>query len=162
MKKGFTLIEIIAVLLLVSLLVLASTLALLPLVNGFAQARVNTDAAQKSFLALSRLAFEFTTITEIISSGPYSITYDFMTPAGDTVRRVVAWNGQSGAPLTLDNVPLSDDVHSFELRYYSEPAAVATSQWIQDSSRLIEIVYETFSSRDVYTKRIRPRNIPGG
>ena len=52
MKNAFTLIEVIAVILLTGVLVLASTIALLPLVEGFFQVRQNSDLAQKTNLAL--------------------------------------------------------------------------------------------------------------
>jgi len=161
MKKGFTLIEVIAVLVLVSILVLGSTLALQPLVMGLTQARANTDAVQKTHLALARLSYEFTTITNIVSSGSQTLIYDFLTPAGATIRRTVAWGGQSGDLLTLDGVALSDDVDHFELRYYEHRTATATTQWTADS-KLIEIIYGTQLSGDLYTIRICPRNIPGG
>ncbi len=160
MKKGFTLIELIVVLLLFSLLTLASIIALLPMVEGFFMVRQNTEAAQRTQLTMGRLMVEMQTITNVVSSGSQTITYDFLDPAGVPHRRVLAWAG-SGAPLTLNNVVLSDDVGSFELRYLAHPTGSRTTSW-QPQSRMIEVVLASARGGDIYTNRVRPRNIPGG
>ncbi len=159
MKKGFTLIEVIAVLLLVGILVLASTIALLPMVEGFMQASRNVDAAQKSHLAMSRIVREITTITNVVAGSRNTLTYDFLDPSGASLRRTLTWSGDAGAPLTLNGVPISDDVAGFEFRYYTHSGGTATPVWT-DESMLIEVVLSTRSGGDTYTNRIRPRNIP--
>ncbi len=160
MKKGFTLIEVVAVLLLVGLLVLASTIALLPMVEGFMQVRRNVDAAQKSQLAMGRIVREFTTISNVVSSTQQLITYDYLDPAGATHRRTLTWGG-AGSPLTLNGVALSDDVGQFELRYYARPDGAPAYTW-NPQSRIVEIILGTASTGDIYTNRVRLRNIPSG
>ena len=82
MKKGFTLIELIATLLLVALVGLSAVISMLPMAEGLMQIRDNAGAAQKARLALARISREFTTISGVVSSGPHAITYDFLLPAG--------------------------------------------------------------------------------
>jgi prepilin-type N-terminal cleavage/methylation domain-containing protein len=159
MKRGFTLIEIIAVLMLVSVLVLASTIALLPVAEGLVQARQNVDAAQKAQQALMRMTREIITITNVVSSGEQSIVYDFIDPVGTPERRTLAWSG-GNAPVTLNGVPLTDDVSLFQLRYYNADGGGGASSW-GPNSRIVEVVLGTASGGEVYTNRIRPRNIPG-
>ena len=158
MKQGFTLIEIIAVLVLVSVLVLASTIALLPMAEGFLQMRRNVDASQKSHLAMSRIVREFTAITNVVSGGQRTITYDSLDPAGSPYRRTLTWDGNAGSPLTLSGAPLSDDVRYFELRYYASPEGAATTAWNADT-RLVEVILGTLSGGETYTNRIVPRNL---
>ena len=150
----------IAVLLLVSVLTLAATVALLPMVEGLFQTRRNAEAAQKSHLVMGRVVTELMTITTVVSGQPHAITYDFIDPAGANQRRRLAWGGQPGSPLTLNDVLLSDDVREFSLQYYATPDGAPSQQWWEEA-RLIEITYGTVSGGDTYTNRVRPRNITG-
>ena len=115
MKKGFTLIEVIATLLLVAILAVSMVISLLPMTQGLMQVRANTGTAQKARLAMSRIAREFTTISNVVSSGSSAITYDFLVPSGNwyaTLRHTLSWNGDE---LLLEGVPLCDDVAGFDL-----------------------------------------------
>lgn len=157
MKKGFTLIEIIAVLLMVSFLALIATISLLPMTEGFFQIRRSAEGIQKTHLALARIGRELITITNVVAAGQHTLTYDFLDPAGDPHRRTLSWNG-ADAPLLLNAVPLSDDVGTFELRYYATPDGAAASSWTADS-RLIEFSLGTTTGPHLYTARIQPRNL---
>jgi len=155
MKKGFTLIEVIAVLLLTGVLVLASSVALLPMVEGFFSVQRNVEGSQRSHLAIHRMVNEFMTISDVVSSSPASMTYDFLSPQGAKIRRQLAFTGNT---LSLDGVALSRDVRDFSLRYLSAPEASPASSWTANS-QLIEIVYSSLSGGNTYTNRVRPRNI---
>lgn len=158
MNKGFTLIEVIAVLLLVGVLVLASTIALLPMVEGFMQVGANVDAAQKSQFAMGRMVRELTSGSNVVAATQQSVIYDFLDPAGVTHRRTLAWGG-AGTALTLDGVALCDDVGQFQLRYYARPDGAPAYTWTA-GAKIIEIVLGTASTSDVYTNRVRLRNLP--
>lgn len=157
MKKGFTLIEVIAVLLLVAVLGLVTILGMVPVVDGFAQVRENIVAAQKAHLAMARITREFTTLTNVVSGGETSIIYDYLDSEGNDWRRTLAWNG-SGTPVTLNGAVLTDDVAGFRLRYGAAPQSVSSSTW-GDGDQLIEMVLITETGGISYTNRIRPRNI---
>ena len=158
MKKAFTLIEVIAVILLTSVLVLASSIALLPLVEGFFQVGRNSDLAQKANLALERIVREMTTITNVVAGSQTSITYEFLDPAGAPQRRTLAWDGP-GTALALNTVPLLDGVELFRLRYYDSPAGAPGATWTS-AMRLVEITLDVESGADPYTTRVKPRNLP--
>ncbi len=157
MKKGFTLIETIAVLLLVGILAAATLISLLPMTAGLQQVRANTASAQKARLAMARLAWEFTTISNIVSSGPTAITYEFLLPNSDNTwyvarRHSLSWGG-AGTPLVLqdvaDNVSatLSDDVANFNLDYAAGPPLA------------IDVTLQSLLGGNTYSNRIVPRNI---
>lgn len=158
MKKGFTLIEVVAVLLLVGVLALASTIGMVPVVDAFLQVRQNAESAQKTHLALERIAREFTTITEVIAADAQAITYDFLDPEGVAHRRQLIWEG-SGMPLRLNGVPLSNDVGHLELRYYPAPDGVGRASWAEDCC-LIELFLRPEAGPDRYRIRVQPRNLP--
>lgn len=149
-KQGFTLIEIVATLLLVSILAASVVISLLPMTEGLMQVRDNASAAQKARLAMARLSWEFTTITNVVSSGPRTLTYDFLVPAGNwyaSLRHTLSWSGTPGEPLLLEGVPLSDDVAQFGLAY-----SVATPL-------AIDVVLQSQVGVHSFSNRIVPRNL---
>jgi len=158
MKTGFSLIELIAVLLLVGVLAASATISLLPVAEGLAQVRRNATTMQKSRLALARLTREFTTITNLISGGARTMVYDFLDLAGTPRQHTLSWSGVAGESLMLEGVPLTDDVADFELRYYDYPGTAAQAAWTTNS-RLVEIVLESLETGDRLTNRIAPRNL---
>ena len=158
MKKAFTLIEVIAVILLTSVLVLASSIALLPLVEGFFQVGRKSDLAQKTNLALERIVREMTTITNVVSGSQTSIAYVFLDPAGAPQSRTLSWEG-AGTALALNSVPLLDGVELFRLRYYATPSGAPGGAWTP-AMRLVEITLDVESGAVPYTTRVKPRNLP--
>ncbi len=151
MKKGFTMIEMIATLLLVAILAVSVVISLLPMAQGLMQVRDNAAAAQKARLAMARVSREFTTITNVVSSSSSAITYDFLVPAGAwyaTLRHTVALNGDE---LQLEGIPLCDNVAGFHLAYASGFPAV------------IDVVLTMAGELggNAYSNHIVPRNIQG-
>ena len=154
MKKGFTLIELIATLLLVALVGLSAVISMLPMAEGLMQIRDNAGAAQKARLALARISREFTTISGVVSSGPNAITYDFLVPAGAwyaTVRHTLSWSGTPGDPLLLEGVPLTDDVADFALAIFDAPGPA--TNWV------VAVVLQSQVGSQAFSNRIVPRNI---
>ena len=150
MKTAFTLIEVVATLLLVAILAVSMAISLLPMAQGLMQVRDNAAAAQKARLAMARLTREFTTITNVVASGSGAITYDFLVPNGNwyAVRRhTLSWSGSAGAPLLLEGVPLSDDVANFSLSYAPGPPPV------------IGILLQSQEGGQAFSTGIAPRNM---
>ncbi len=140
MKAGFSLIEMVVVMLLVGLLVFSVAMSVLPATEAMLLVRRNVAVAQKAQFSLGRLVREFTAITNVVSGSAQALVYDMVDAAGITQRRTVAWS--NGGALTLDGIPLSDDVASFELRYYESADGTARSSWIA-SVQLIEIILQS-------------------
>jgi prepilin-type N-terminal cleavage/methylation domain-containing protein len=154
-QKGFTLIEIIAVLLLVGTLAAAILTSLVPVIQGLAQVQTNTETAQKARLAMARMERELTTITEIVSSGGASITYRFLFPvsmdAYTIITRTLEWNGP-GNPVRLDGVPLVDSLLNFEINHEPGPPHAIDLTLVMNNS----------VGADTFTTRVVPRNILNG
>ena len=125
MKKGFTLIETIAVLLLVAILALSMLISLLPMTQALAQIRANSGAARKARLAMARISREFTTITNVVSGGSgSSMTYDYLIGHSNWYAARRHTVSLSGDQLMLQGVPLADKVASFNLNYTPGPPPV--------------------------------------
>ena len=154
MKKGFTLIEIVATLLLVALLAVSAVVSILPMAQGLMQIRDNAGAAQKARLAMARISWEFTTISAVVSSGPHTLTYDFLVPAGAwyvAQRHTLSWSGTPGDPLLLEGVPLTDDVADFALAIFDAPGPA--TNWV------VAVVLQSQVGSHAFSNNVVPRNI---
>jgi prepilin-type N-terminal cleavage/methylation domain-containing protein len=161
MTKGFSLIELVAVLLLVGVLATAATVSLVPVAEGLLQVRQNATAMRKCRLAFARLSRELTTITTnaVPVGSMHSLQYVFYDSAKTLHARTLSWSGTPGDPLTLDGVALTDDVADFRLRYYDRPDdAVFATTW-SANSRIIEVMLQSRVTGDLLAARLVPRNV---
>jgi prepilin-type N-terminal cleavage/methylation domain-containing protein len=161
MKRGFSLVEMIAVLFLLGVLGVSAFISLVPMTDAMIQSRAAVGSVHKINHAVERLVSEFLTITNVAAGGSRSLTYDFLDPLGRVTRHQVSWSGVPGESLRLEGIPLSDDVRDFALRYYDEPNSPAQYQWSADT-RLIEIVLHSLRSDWCITNRVVPRNMSRG
>jgi prepilin-type N-terminal cleavage/methylation domain-containing protein len=161
MNKGYTLIELVAVLVLVGVLAASATVSLLPMAEGLMLARANTTTLRKIQLAATRIGQEFATLAEVVSGDLRSITYDFYIPAAGgyaTNRHTLSWSGVSGDDLMLQGVALSDDMADFALNYYSSSGTAVSAV----NAHIIEVVLESLETGTRLTNRIAPRNVSVG
>ncbi len=157
-EKGFTLIEIIAslvILVIVGALVIISTVKI---VQGFVFTKMNAETSQKGHIALNRLTKEFTNIISVdpAKTNATSIEFDTFLHNGTLVTHSVSWAG-SGQPLYLNYITplpitnniLVDNVSNFALTYY-------------DEYKVIEITLSLVGANgnvSVFTTRVAPRNL---
>jgi prepilin-type N-terminal cleavage/methylation domain-containing protein len=115
--SGFTLIEVIAVLVLVSLLALIAGMGIVKGVEGYLFARENLVLSQKAQLSLARMRLEMNEIWNVSSADADSI--EFSTPDGT---RKIGFDVDSirlseGAVALAAGDTLINDVASFTLTY---------------------------------------------
>lgn len=155
--RGFSLIEMVVVLLLLGVLGLSAVLAVMPVTRGLLMTRDSVSATQKSHLALIRLVREFSVITNVISGASTTFVYEFADHADVAHQRNVSWS--DGGALLLDGVPLTDDVGHFTLQYYETPGGTPQNSWGTDM-RMVEIILQPNSFRSVvYTNRVYLRHL---
>jgi prepilin-type N-terminal cleavage/methylation domain-containing protein len=121
--NGFTLIEVVASLVILAVVVGIGTLFLENVVKGYGFARSHAHLAQKGQTALMRLVGDFCRIQGIdASSGANTITYtaDFSSEGAIAVESHTITVGVSD-PTTLlyDGDVLIDRVSTFALKYYA-------------------------------------------
>lgn len=160
-RAGFSLVEIIAVLVLVGVLTAAAGLAAVPMAQGFLQAIRNTEVAGKVQLAMARMDRDFTVTSEVGTGTGSSMTFRSRDSAGTLVWQTLSWSGVSGDPLTLDGITLLDDVSSFQLSYVyldGGGSEVVESSWTVNS-RAIDVALQVVGVGATYALRVYPRNL---
>jgi prepilin-type N-terminal cleavage/methylation domain-containing protein len=120
-QRGFTLIEIIVVMIVLGLMALMGSFGLGRAVDGYNLARDNSEVSQKAQNALDRVAIELSHITFNPGTGRYNIsagtagnlTYTANFGGADEIHTLT----QAGNQLQLDNRPLTDLVTANGLQF---------------------------------------------
>lgn len=148
-EAGFTLIEIIATLLLVGILSVFAGLFMTTFVNGYFMARNNSDTALKAQMALDRMSLELKEVSALsVLTDNSLITYSNSSGAGRTIK-FVGSNIYLSAP--TDNI-LIDNVQAFTLSAaYDNVYAIAAND-----VAYIDIGF-TLSGHSPFSTRIFPR-----
>lgn len=141
-QGGFTLVEVIAVLLLMGIVALALSTTLVAAVDGYLFAKDSADAAQKAQLALSRISRELLQATKISSANGTTLTYT--TAAGtfqlvknnDVITLEKTDNPVFSAKTLIDKIETNYGTDSFLT--YEKPDGTA---WSTEPSDEIENLY---------------------
>jgi prepilin-type N-terminal cleavage/methylation domain-containing protein len=138
-SKGFTLIELVTVIMIAAILSAVAGMGLVQIANGYVFARENAAAAQKAQVALARLARELSSIKSISSATAASLTYQRENDATHLIEtHTLSWAG-ADQPITLDGDALVDKVRSLSLTYrdaYNKPASAYSS-----ATEVIELTF---------------------
>lgn len=158
--NGFTLIEIIASIIIIGVLTAFVSIGTASIIEGYILTKKNADTAMRTQVALSRLIKEFSTINEVDKGTNTSITYSYIkdgTPAED---RIVSWSGETN-DLLLGGNKLAENVSFFELKYYaSHDDPEGDNNW--DDSKIIGITLKITGASDVvspFSIKVTPRNL---
>ena len=162
--NGFTLIEMIAVLLIVAVVATVSGMAIVTGIKGYLFATDNASISQKAQMALTRINRELMELVDVTSAEQSRVTYRrlddtrttlYFSDTDDTVN-IVSGENPSGGDMLVDRVGL------FQLTYYKgQNPWVAGTDDVRDLSTIeIELHLERFEgNRSVtFTTRISPRN----
>ncbi len=177
-EKAFTIIEVIASLVLVAIvgaLVIVSTLRI---IEGFTIAKMNAATSQKGHIALSRLTKEFTNIISVDTVNTNETSISFASPhyIDGTIQRDEdgtiltdrgVWKhlntiliGNSGNINSGTGDILVDNVSGFTLTYYDADGSEDT-EW-SSTSKTIGITLSLVGAKDkssTFTTRVVPRNM---
>ena len=158
-QKGFTLIETIAVLILVGIIVVFAGMGITSVIQGYLLTKMNAETTQKGQVTLTRLVKEFTVISSVDSGASSATSITFTSyKQGVAGTHVVSWVGDN---LLLDGDILTDHVSGFDLGYYDSYNGTKQSTWTS-TRKMIEITLSIRGANDVisvFTDRVAPRNL---
>ncbi len=157
--RGFSLVEMIVVLIIVGIIAAAAGTGLLHVVEGMLFTRTNADTVQKGQIAIAKLVKEFNNISYVIAvaTNAGSITFSAYKE-GSPAQHTVTF---SGGAITFDGDIVTDQVSSFELGYYDTYTSAKQTTW-SAMRRIIEITIGLSGSDGVVSQfkaRITPRNL---
>ena len=160
-QKGFSLIEIIATLVILGILGVFVSTGITRVIKGYLFSKDNADTALKCQVAFARVLKEFRSIDAVQKGTKTSITYSYNRNGNSISGRSLYWAGSDGDPLLLKGRPLIDRVNSFKLTYYSGPDDKGNNSWNNKTDCLIGIVLKLKGASDhisTFSTRIMPRN----
>lgn len=163
-NAGFTLIEMIAVLLIVGVVATVSGMAIVTGIKGYLFATDNVSISQKAQMALTRINRELMELVDVTSAEQSRISYRklddttntlYFSDPDDTIN-IVSGENPSGGDVLVDRVGL------FRLAYFKgEDTWVAGTDDIRDLSTIgIELHIDRFEGdlSVTFMTRISPRN----
>jgi len=158
-EKGFTLMEVIVVMILVSIIAVAAGTGLVQVVQGMVFTKMNAVTIQKGQIAMTKLVKEFNNIniSAITAADDKSITFTSVKNGVSSPHTVTL----AGSTITFDGDVLTDQVNSFTLKYYDNYDSTGQTTW-QSSRRIIEITLGLKGADDVVSQlqeRVKPRNL---
>jgi len=161
-QAGFSLIEMILVLVLLGVMGVGAGFGISTVVNGFLFSRDSVATAAKGQLALLRLSREFRVITAVTNASVSSIQFTALHGDGVTQSYTVTQNGNT---ITVNdgvnNDILVDQVNSLTLAYYDTYNGAAQTTW--SSARKIIQATIALNGPDgtilSFSTRVTPRNL---
>lgn len=156
--KGFTLLEVIAVMILIGVIATAVVLGYVQVMKGMVFTKMNVATIQKGQIGMTKLVKEFSNIniSSITAASETSITFTSVKN-GVSGTHTVTFTGNA---ITYDGNIVTDQVATFLLKYYDSYESTAQSTW-QSSRRIIEITLNLKGADDVLSEfkaRVKPRN----
>lgn len=131
--RGFSILELIMVLVLVGILGLMGTMGFVHFSKGFVMAKDTAAVSAKGQLAMMRLAKEIQSLSSASAATSTRLAYTALRSSGSENHEVRL----AGANLLFDNQILVDRVSSFTINYYNAFNS-GSSSW-SASTRLLEL-----------------------
>jgi prepilin-type N-terminal cleavage/methylation domain-containing protein len=122
--RGFTLIELIASLVLLGIIAVIAGMGIVQITKQYVFAQKAGETAQVAQVAMARMVKELALVRSCTTSTNTSIDFDNPT----ATRRTISWAG-SNSPILMNGQRLIDNVQSFTLSYYD-----TYNQTLPDSS----------------------------
>lgn len=156
-EKGFTLLEVIVVLIIVGVVAAVAGMGIVSVVEGLVFTKMNAATVQKGQVAMARLVKECAGISAVTAAGATSIAFD-APKAGVSASHIVALSGNT---ITFDGDIVTDQVSGFDLGYYDSHNSAKQATWAS-TRRIIEITLRLTGAGGVVSElkeRVTPRNL---
>lgn len=154
-RRGFTLIELILVVVLLGIVALALTAAFVPTARISVAVDTRKDALQNTRLAMERMLREIREARSIAVCCPLT-SLTFTNAANGVI--AYSWSGAALAPLQRNAIDLACCVQGFTLNYLRKdglPAALPAEVWRIQADLQVQVGNETVEFRS----EVNPRNL---
>ena len=156
-QSGFTLIEIIVVIIILGVIGSLAGMGVSSLAQGFIAVRDTAETMGKGQMAVTRLVKEFGAIRSVTAAPtvgfpPVGTSITYRRSDSPTTDRTVVWAGGTN-PLRLEGQILSDEVTNFAIRYFNNYNDVNSSAYSATDTAIIEVAV-TMRGGTVLTNRI--------
>ncbi len=160
-QKGFTLVEIIAVLVITGILAVLISTGVVRIIEGYFFTRDNTAAAMKAQVAVIKISKELRSIEKINSGKKRSMSYSYNRNGKTIADRSLFWSGTALAPLMLGKNILLENVTDFEITFHEDYQDSGSNTWSQNK-KIIGISFSLKGASDhvsPFSTMIVPRNL---
>lgn len=160
-ESGFTLIEIIVVLVLIGIVAVMVAMGFVTGIQGYIFARDMSPISQKANLAMSRLSRELLEISTVTSANGTSVSFSDgygYSRAIALVGTQIKINDTAIMPDANNGYILIDNVNSFTLTYYNGTSAWSCCNANLLSSIKIDVVVNQIYGTLTFSTAINPRN----
>lgn len=153
-RKGYSLIELVAALVIMGFVGALAGMGLVNIVEGFDLVRRATDSTQKAQFAVARMVKEFTIAESVVYplSQAGDITFDIRTLSGNETHRFY----QQGDAIYFQNTTIS--AQSYTLTDKVKPGGFVVTY--TPSSREISITLSLEDSPKIFSTKVFHRNKP--
>jgi prepilin-type N-terminal cleavage/methylation domain-containing protein len=121
-EKGFSLVEIIVVMILIGIMGTLSIMGIMPAVQGMVFTKANAETTQKGQIAITKLIKEFNNINGVMAgANATSVVFTSIKSGSQGERSVMYANNKlyfNDAGATQGDI-LTDEVNDFQLHYYN-------------------------------------------
>jgi prepilin-type N-terminal cleavage/methylation domain-containing protein len=159
--SGFTLIEVIASIILVGIVATFFIINVANLVEGYLFTKDNVNTSLGAQVAMSRLMKELCSIDSVSSGSKTSMTYSFVKDGNSVSNRTVSWAGSTDDPLLLGGIVLAENVDDFQISYHQSHNDSGDYAW-NGTEKTIGITLSVTGASDVvssFSFRVAPRNL---
>jgi len=156
-QQGFSLIEMIVVLILVGVLAAMAGMGIVAVVEGYVFSRLNAATVQKGQIAIAKIVKEFNNISSVTAASSSSITFTAYR-AGVAYTHTITFTGNT---VTYDGDVVTDQVNSFDLGYYDTYNGTKAATWTA-TRKVIQITISLAGAGGFvsqFQERVTPRNL---
>ena len=136
-QAGYTLIEVIAVLILVGVLGAVASTGIIQFVKGYEFSKENAFTTQKVDLAMQRMCREILELTDVIRVTNHHI--EFISERGNGFHTIQFVPGPGQGVLRIDDNVLVDNVVNFTISYFKLNASGKWSTWSIESDSVHDL-----------------------
>jgi len=164
-QRGMTMLEIIAVLVIMGIIAAAGALGFTTAVQSAVENRQGIEMAQKAEIAIQRIVLELENLqlnddlVEVTASSATSLSFHVAYNVNDTADRQITL---SGTDLLLDGDTLLEDVAAFSFTYHTDYNDAGASTYTNGVTRVIAVSLTVTGPNNVqknFAVRVTPKYI---